>query len=456
MKQGIDFGSEKIFRNILKTAFPMLVAQVLNLLYSIVDRIYIGRIPGEGTAALAGIGLAFPLIIIITAFTNLYGSGGAPLFSMERGRENERKAAEILNTSYRLEVLTGVVLMIAGQIFARPLLILFGADEPSLVYSIPYLRIYLLGTVFSMIATGMNPYVNAEGFPGFGMISVVIGAVANILLDPVFIFVFGMGVRGAALATILSQFLSMLFVLWFFRKKSVYLATLRPTKGEKYLPHAMNIISLGTASFIMQFTNSLVSIFCNNMLMKYGGALYVSVMTIISSVRQILDTPVHAITEGTSPILSYNYGAKKNSNVRRAIFIMTAFCFAYTLIVWILILASPESFVAIFSPDPSLQKDAAPALHLYFAAFIFQTFQFSGQSVFKSLGKRNKAIFFSLFRKVVMVVPLTLLLPRLFGLGVNGVFLAEPISNLIGGLACYITMLLTILPELKQMENGSK
>ena len=218
----------------------------------------------------------------------------------------------------------------------------------------------------------------------------------------------------------------------------------------------MNIISLGTASFIMQFTNSLVSIFCNNMLMKYGGALYVSVMTIISSVRQILDTPVHAITEGTSPILSYNYGAKKNSNVRRAIFIMTAFCFAYTLIVWILILASPESFVAIFSPDPSLQKDAAPALHLYFAAFIFQTFQFSGQSVFKSLGKRNKAIFFSLFRKVVMVVPLTLLLPRLFGLGVNGVFLAEPISNLIGGLACYITMLLTILPELKQMENERK
>lgn len=454
MKQ-VDFENGKIAQNIARTAFPMLVAQVLSLLYSIVDRIYIGRIPGEGTNALGAVGLCFPVIILITGFTNMYGMGGSPLFAMELGRGDKRKAEQIMNTSFRLLVVTAAAIMLFGELFAEPLLGIFGASDSAMRYSLIYLRIYLLGTLFSMVTTGMNPFINAQGFPGIGMLSVVIGAVSNLILDPLFIFGLRMGVSGAAVATVISQSLSVLLVSYYIfgNKLEQRIRMERASRVKDYFPYAKDIIGLGTAPFIMQCTNSLVQITCNSVLMTFGGEIYVSIMTIVSSVRQILDTPVMAVVEGASPIISYNYGAKRAGNVRKAIAIMMLVAVPYTLVIWVLILFRPEMFIRIFSADKELLTDAIPALHLYFFAYIFQALQYSGQTVFKALNKKKHAVFFSLFRKVVMVVPLTYLFPYVFGLGANGVFMAEPVSNVIGGLACFTTMLLTVLPELKRMEK---
>ena len=455
----LDYGDDRVLGNIMRSMLPMLAAQVLTLLYSIVDRIYIGRIPGQGTTALGGVGLCFPVIIMVTAFTNLYGMGGAPLFSIALGRKDAAGARDIIHTAFRLELLTALVLMLLGEAAAPAILRLFRADEASMVFALPYLRIYLLGTVFTMIATGMNPYINAQGFPALGMMTVVIGAVTNIILDPLFIFALGMGVQGAALATVLSQGLSFLFVLSFFNSsRSLTGLAVFPEKGRAAFSNAGSIVSLGMASFVMSFTNALVQVSCNGVLMHFGGPLYVSVMTIISSVRQIVDTPVMAVGEGTSPLLSYNYGAGRPRNVRRGMLLMTLIGLGYTAAIWGLILCFPRMFIRIFTSDRELIEAAVPALHIYFFAFIFQSLQVSGQTVFKSMNKKGRAIFFSLFRKVVMVVPLTYLLPYAFGMGTDGVFMAEPVSNLVGGCACFTTMLLTILPELGRMDgrDGSK
>ena len=436
MKQ-VDFENGKIAQNIARTAFPMLIAQVLSLLYSIVDRIYIGRIPGEGTSALGAVGLCFPVIILITGFTNMFGMGGSPLFSMEMGRGNKEKAETIMNTSFRLLVVTALVIMVAGELFAEPLLRLFGASDNAIGYSVVYLRIYLTGTLFSMVTTGMNPFINAQGFPGIGMLSVVVGAVLNLILDPFFIFVLEMGVSGAAVATVISQGCSVIVVArcLFGKKLEQRIYFRKVSRIRDYFPFAGDIVGLGTAPFIMQCTNSLVQIACNSVLMTFGGEIYVSIMTIVSSVRQILDTPVMAVVEGTSPIISYNYGARRAANVRKAIAIMMAVTVPYTFIVWIMILWRPEMFISIFSSDKTLLSDAIPALHLYFFAYIFQALQYSGQTVFKALNKKKQAVFFSLFRKVVMVIPLTYLFPYVCGFGAEGVFMAEPVSNIIGGLA---------------------
>ena len=457
MNRQVDFNNDRITYNIFATALPMLVAQLVHLLYNIVDRIYIGRIPGEGAAALGGIGLCFPVILMITAFTNLFGLGGAPLCSIARGEGNRKKASDIMNCSFFMLVASSLIIFALCEFFARPILSLFGASADTMAYALPYLRIYLLGTTASMLATGLNPYITSQGFSSVGMMTVVIGAVANLLLDPLFIFVFHMGVKGAALATILSQLLSALFALRFLKSPDaeLHLRLMSPREFRLHLKTAKDIISLGTASFIMQFTNSLVQVACNSVLSRYGGDLYVSVMTIISSVRQILDTPIFALADGSSPIIGYNYGARKAANVKKSIAIMTAISFAYTLTIWILILLRPRMFISIFTSDPVLTEAAVPCMHMYFFAFAFQTLQMSAQSVFKSLNKKRQAVFFSLLRKVIMVVPLTYLLPYAFGMGTDGVFIAEPISNVIGGLICFTTMLLTVIPELNAMEKQS-
>ena len=446
----IQFGSGSIFKLVLQTSFPMFVAQLLNLLYSIVDRIYIGRIPGEGTASLAGIGLCFPVIILTTAFTNMFGMGGSPLFAMELGKNSAEEAGKIMNTAARQLLVTSVIILAAGEALAKPVLYLFGADAQTIVFAIPYLRIYLLGTTFAMLSTGLNPYINAQGFPKTGMMTVVIGALSNLILDPVFIFGLHLDVEGAAIATVLSQSLSALFVIRFLTGSKCQIRLVKP---RMEFPYGKDIAGLGTAPFIMWSTNALVSIVCNGVLARVGGSMYVSVMTIVSSVRQVLETPVQAITEGASPIVSYNYGASASSRVRRAIAYMTAICVSYTLLMWILVEAAPGFFVKIFSRDEELLPEAVNALHLYFHAFVFQALQACGQTVFKGLNKKKRAIFFSLFRKVILVVPLTLLLPIVFGYGTDGVFMAEPVSNFIGGLACYTTMMLTIMPELRRMQK---
>ena len=454
MKQ-IDFDNGKITNNILNAAVPMLVAQILSLLYNIVDRIYIARIPNVGTAALGAVGLCFPLIIMITAFSNLFGSGGAPIFSIYRGMNETGRAQAIVNTSFTMVCACGIVLMTIGLVFARPLLVLFGASESALVYAYPYMMIYLIGTIPSMLTIGMNPFINAQGYATTGMISVMIGAAANLILDPLFIFTFQLGIEGAAIATVISQILSACFVVIFLRKKAEYKIRFlhRDELGDS-IGYAKNIVSLGTSGFVMQLTNSLVSICCNNVLSVTGGDVYILVMTIVSSVRQMVETPIYAIVEGSSPIISYNYGARRPKRVAKAIVTMALMALIYTLSMWLVIIKAPEFLIGIFSSNKELLVDAVPALKIYFAAFVFMLLQYTGQTVFKSLNKKKHAIFFSLLRKVFIVVPLTYLLPYAFHLGTDGVFMAEPVSNVIGGSICFITMLCTVIPELRAMEKN--
>lgn len=448
----VDFSTGDVRHSILGVAAPMLVAQVLNLFYNIVDRIYIGMLPGEGTLALAGLGICFPLITLVTAFANLFGVGGAPLCSIARGQQDSRAACRIMTNACFMLLVCGAALTVLGLAFHEPLLYLFGASGDTYGYASDYLTIYLLGTVFVMLSLGLNPYINSQGFARTGMATVLLGAVSNIVLDPLFIFGFGMGVRGAALATILSQGLSALWVVAFLRGPRTELRL----HWRGFRPDwacIRRITALGTSSFVMSFTDSLVQVACNATLRTFGGDLYISVMTVINSVRQIAQTPVMALSDGASPVISYNYGARKAPRVRRSIRFMTQLGFGYTLLIWGLISLFPAAFIRIFNQDAALLAAAVPALHIYFFGFVMMAFQFSGQSVFKSLNKARQAVFFSLLRKAVIVVPLTLLLPRVAGLGVNGVFLAEPISNCIGGLACYLTMRRTVMPELNAMEK---
>lgn len=450
----INFETGTVTGNILNAALPMLVAQLLSLLYNIVDRIYIGRIPEIGTAALGAVGLCFPLIMIITACSNLFGSGGSPIFSINRGMGDDNKANTILNTSFTMVCASAIFLMIIGIVFSKPLLVLFGASPNALTYARPYIVIYLLGTLPAMVSTGMNPFINAQGYSTTGMFSVTIGAVANIILDPLFIFVFGLGVNGAAIATVISQILSAVFVFYFLRKKAeIKVRLLHKNEFSSCLSIAKNIITLGTAGFIMQLTNSLVSICCNNVLYVTGGDVYISVMTIVSSVRQMVETPIYAIIEGSSPIISYNYGARRPERVKKAGIVMAVIALIYTGIMWGIIILAPKYLIMIFSSDATLIKDIVPALKLYFATFIFMDLQYIGQTVFKSLNKRKQAIFFSLLRKVFIVVPLTYILPYALHMGTDGVFMAEPVSNVIGGSMCFITMLFTVLPELNRMKE---
>lgn len=447
-----DFSKGNVYRNILELSIPMTLAQLLNLLYNVVDRMYIGRIPETGRIALTGVGICFPIITMIMAFTYLYGNGRSPLCAMELGRGNEEEAEKLLGNTFSMLLMTSVVLMAVGYLFYKPILYAFGASDTTYVYAGAYIQIYLIGTPFVMISLGLNPFINCQGFGNMGMLTILIGAALNIVLDPIFIFVFHMGVRGAALATILSQFCSAVWVLKFLTGKKV---TLRIRKEAMQIEwkRVRAIMALGVSGFMMQFTNGLVQIFCNATLQIYGGDIYVGVMTVLNSVRDIATMMVHGLTNGASPVMSFNYGEKAYDKVKKAIKFVTVVCFSYALFVWGIIKIAPEFFIRIFNSEPALLEKGVPALHIYFFGFCFMALQFTGQCVFVALGKAKRATFFSIFRKVIIVVPLTVLLPRIGGLGVGGVFWAEPISNLVGGSACFFTMLLTILPELKQKQN---
>ncbi|MEY8543811.1 MATE family efflux transporter [Dubosiella newyorkensis] len=450
MKQ-IDYGTGSISKNIMRAAGPMIAAQVLSLLYNVVDRMYIGRIEGVGMQALAGVGLCFPLISLINAFANLYASGGASLCAIESGRKNHQKAENYINTSFALIVITAILLSVFGFLFCEKILYAFGASQTTILYALPYMQIYIIGTLFSMISLGLNPFINAQGYPTIGMVTILIGAILNIVLDPIFIFSFHLGIQGAAIASVLAQIVSAIFILRFLTsKKAEYRLRFFSLGVAEFWDCTKNIVSLGMAGFVMQCTNSLVQIISNNVLNQYGGDLYISIMTIVNSVRQILDTIIFGLADGTSPILSYNYGARYYKRVKKTIWALTAIACLYTSVVWILILAFPALFIQLFNQEPQLIELCIPALRLYFFAFFFQALQYAGQTTFKALNKRNQAIFFSLFRKVIIVIPLTLWLPNLFNMGAIGVFTAEPISNFFGGSICFITMLVTVFPELNQ------
>ena len=408
-----NFSKGSVAGNILKLAVPMTLAQLINVLYSTIDRIYIGHLPNASTEALTGIGLTLPIITIITAFTNLFGMGGGPLFSIERGRGDTDRAGRIMGNSFSMLLLSGLILMILCNLFKRPMLYLFGASDQTYPYASAYITVYLCGTLFVMISLGMNFFINAQGFGMIGMLTVSIGAVLNLILDPIFIFGLKAGVRGAALATILSQ-------------------------------------------AVMAITNGSVQIMCNAMLARYGGDLYVGIMTVINSVREIINMPIQGLTNGAQPVMSFNYGARKYSRVKSAIRFTTIWSIFFSTLLWFFLFFFPKYFIQLFNSDPSLLEAGIPAMRIYFFGIFMMSFQFAGQSVFTALGKSKQAVFFSLLRKAIIVIPLTLWLPTVAGLGTSGVFLAEPVSNFIGGTACFVTMIFTVWKKLPQDSEATE
>ena len=451
--QTSDFSRGSVAGNILRLAVPMTVAQLINVLYSVVDRMYIGHIPDAAANALTGVGLTFPIISIVTAFANLFGMGGSPLFSIERGRGNVEKAREIMGNTFTMLVGTGVVLTAVILLLKRPLLYAFGASDVTYPYANGYVTIYLCGSIFVMMSLGMNPFINAQGFGRKGMMTVLLGAVTNIVLDPIFIFLLGMGVQGAALATVLSQFVSALWAISFLRGKKALIPLVWSSLRVRW-KLVWQIVTLGFSSFIMAITNSVVQIACNATLQTFGGDLYVGVMTILNSVREVVSTPINGMTSAGQPVIGFNYGAQEYRRVRTGIKFTSIVCVIYTTVVWLLLFLFPHFFIGLFSSEEALRTAAEPSMHIYFFGFFMMSLQMAGQSAAVALGRSKQAVFFSLLRKVFIVVPLTLILPHCFSLGVNGVFLAEPISNFVGGGACYITMLLTIWREMVRKEKA--
>ena len=448
-----DFSTGSVRQRIIAQAVPLTLAQIVQLLYNIVDRIYIGHLPDVGEMALTGLGLTFPVIVIIAAFTALLGMGGTPLFSIARGAGEDEEAERIIGNVFALLTAASAVLFTGCYVLRRPILFLFGASADSIVYADEYLRIYLFGTFFSMLSTGLNGYISAQGFPRVSMATTLLGAGINIVLDPIFIFVFDMGVSGTALATVISQAVSALWVLRFLTGKRAILH-LRREQIRIDIRRTKRIMTLGLPGFVMQGTNSLVQIVCNTQLQAQGGDLYVGVMTVIGSVREMLSLPVSGISSGAQPVLGYNYGAGRYGRVREGIRFMSVLGVAYTALAWVVVMLIPGPLLSMFGCEPETIEIGTEMMNIYFFGFVFMAFQFVGQSTFQGLGKAKQAIFFSLFRKAMIVVPLTLLLPVFFD--VRGVFLAEPISNAIGGLACFITMWLTLYKRLPAEEKLSQ
>ena len=442
-----NFTVGKVWKRILMQALPLTLAEIVHVTYTIVDRIYLGHLSEEDSMALIGVGVAFPVIALISAFTSLFSQGGTPLFSIARGAGRDDRAAKLQGTTFTMLLGSGIALTVICLAAKHPMLMLFGASEASYVYAEQYMRIYLWGTPFTMLATGMNGFINAQGYPKIGMCTTILGAVINLVLDPLFLFVFHWGISGVAIATVISQVISCAWVMLFLTGRRVELPLRRKDMGAES-NMLKEILSLGIVGFIMKATNSLVQIAANIQLRTYGGDLYVGAMTVVNSVREVMALPVTGITSGAHPVLGYNYGAKQYSRVREGVRFMTWTAVGYTCLAWVLVLWQAPALTKLFTLDTALHLITPHALRLYFFGFFFQAFQVAAQSTFMALGDARHAIFFSLLRKVVIVTPLTFFLPMI-GLGVDGVFLAEPISNALGGMAAYLTMVCTVMRRLK-------
>ncbi len=448
-----NFAKGSMSKHILHLAGPMIIAQLINVLYNIVDRIYIGRIPHEATFAMGGLGLCLPLISIVIAFANLVGMGGSPLCSIARGEGNLDEAEEIMGVSFLLLIIFSILLMGIGFVFKEPILWLFGASQDTFSYANQYITIYLFGTIFMLIGLGMNSFINSQGFAKVGMMTVLLGAITNIILDPIFIFGFSMGVNGAALATILSQGVSAIWTLYFLTSSKTILK-LKKNKMKLKIKYVTEILSLGTAGFMMAITNSVVTIVCNSTLSIYGGDLYIAIMTIINSIRELASLPGQGIANACQPVLGYNYGAKEYDRVLEGIRFVTIVGFLMMFMMWGIINLFPSLIFSVFTENIDIKLYGIEACQLYFFGFFMMAFQMCGQSIAVGLGKSKQAIFFSVFRKVIIVAPLTLVLPRY--IGISGVFIAEAVSNFIGGGACYFTMWFTIGKNMKALATNDK
>ncbi len=447
-----DFSRGSIAGNIFRLALPLTLALLVNTLYSIVDRVYIGHMAGTGKLALTGIGLAAPILMVISAFQSLCSTGGAPLFSIARGEGNEKKAELIMGNAYCMLLIFGLSLTLLGYLFKAPILRWTGAGADTFHFADDYLSVYLLGTVFVLTGVGMNPFINAQGFARTGMLTMLIGAVLNIILDPLFIFAFRWGVRGAALATVLSQLASSLWVLRFLTGRRAVIS-LRAADLRLRKKIVGRIIALGIAGFVMSFTNSAVSFFYNNGLSRLGGDTHVAVMTVINSLRELSFMPVSGVTEGGKPVLGYNYGAKAWDRCKNCIRVMTVLVASYCFVMWLAFMLVPGFFVRLFNRDAELISLGIYGVRHYYAMFFFMTFQMVGQTVFTSLGLARRAVFFSMLRKFIVLLPLILLMPSITGLGAEGIFWAEPVSQIIGGTACYTAMYLTVYRRLGKTER---
>ena len=443
-----DFSKGKVSGIILKLGLPMMLAEFVHVLYNIVDRMYIGHIADGGTLALTGLGICFPLITLISAFANLYSTGGATLATIARGAKEDRKAERIMGTSFTMLLLTGLILTLLLYLTAPVLLRLLGGDDTTLPAAMGYFRIYVLGTVPVLISLGMNPFISAQGFPKTGMMTVMIGAALNIVLDPLLIYTLNMGIEGAALATVLSQTASAVWVLSFLRSKK---AGLRLTGLHLDTSELKRIMGLGATGFTFRVTNSITQAIVNIMLKTWGGALstlYVGAMSLINSIREIMSLPNSGIVAGGQSVMSYNYGARLFRRVSDSIRFTFLSGLSINLFMWALVMLIPEPLIRIFTSDEQLIGTTVICARIYFGAFPFMALQQAGQSTFVALNYPRYALFFSLLRKIVLVAPLTLLLPNL-GPGVYGVFWAELASQVIGATACFMTMYFVIWRHMK-------
>lgn len=446
-----DMGSGSVPKLMLNLAIPAVIAQLINMLYNIVDRIYIGHIPEAGASALTGVGLFLPILMMINAFAMLAGSGGAPRAAIAMGKNDREGAQKILGNCFSVLMIFAVILTIGFYIFAPQLLRLFGASDVTLPYALSYARIYILGTVFVMIVLGMNPFITTQGFAKFSMITTVMGAVCNIILDPVLIFVLKMGVQGAAVATVISQAVSAVWVLFFLRGPKTMLRLTAP--NMKLVPRVIfPCLALGISTFVMLSTESILNISFNSSLSRFGGDVAVGAMTIISSCSQLVTLPLQGICQGGQPIMSYNFGAGNKTRVKQAFRCQFLACTGYATVMWLLLLLIPQVFSGIFSSDSSLVDYTVWAMRIYMAGIFSTGIQISCQQTFMALGQARISLLMACLRKLVLLIPLIFILPHIFTDPVFGVFLAEPVSDIIAA-SVTGTMLFTRLNGI--LERGA-
>lgn len=431
MEKNKEFlGTEPVGKLLFRLSVPTVVAQLINMLYNIVDRIYIGHIPGEGSLALTGVGVCMPLIMLVSAFAALVSSGGAPRASIFMGKQDNERAEKTLGNCFCLQIIVSLVLTAVLLIWNKELLLAFGASENTIEYASDYMNIYAVGTLFVQLTLGMNTFVTAQGFTKISMISVIVGAVCNIVLDPLFIFAFNMGVRGAALATIVSQAVSCVWVVGFLCSSKTRLRIKKSNirlQGKIILP----CIALGSAAFIMQSSESIISVCFNSSLLHYGGDIAVGAMTIMVSVMQFAMLPLQGIAQGAQPVTSYNYGAKNTDRVKKTVRLLIITCMTYSLSLWAAVMLFPEAFVGIFTPDKDLIDFAAPMLRVYLGGLCLFGIQIACQMTFTSLGKAVNSIIVAVVRKFVLLLPLIYIMPHFIADRTMGVYMAEPVADII-------------------------
>lgn len=454
MKENKDLlGTEKVGKLLLQLAIPAITAQLVNMLYNMVDRIYIGRIPETGSLALTGLGLCFPILMLVASFSNLIGMGGAPQASMKMGEGNQKAAEKILGNCFSLLLIIAVSLTVFFLGFGEKLLYLFGASQDTIGFAKQYMDIYVCGSIFVMLALGLNPFITAQGFAKVSMLTTVIGAGINIVLDPVFIFGFQMGVRGAALATVLSQAVSAIWVVRFLMgKKTILRIQKKNMRISKKI--TFPVLALGVSPFIMGSTESILNICFNSSLQKFGGDIAVGSMTILSSTMQLIMMPVQGLTQGAQPITSYNYGAKNIDRVKQSFKLLFMMCLGYTIVFWLVLMLFPTLFPAIFSNDTVLIEKAGWAIRIYFAGIGLFGAQMACQQTFIALGQAKISMFLALLRKVILLIPLIYILPNFFGDKVFAVFLAEPIADVLAVFTTVSLFFIFFKKFLKQEENA--